>query len=56
MKEKYVTAQRVVDPEEKKICNTAYLLLCLTKVLYTTGKVVILDSDFCDLHVFVALR
>ena len=49
-------AQRQVDPEEKKIGKTGCLLLRLTKALYTTGKVVILDSGFCVLQAIIALR
>ena len=48
--------QKEVDPEERMKGNTAYLLLQLTKALYATGKVVILDSDFCVLQAIVALQ
>ena len=45
-----------VDVEEKKTGKTVCLLLCLTEALYTTGKVVILDSSFCVLYAIIALQ
>eukprot|EP00957_Ditylum_brightwellii_P135177 10306281-Ditylum_brightwellii.AAC.1 len=36
--------------------NTASLLLCLTRNLFGTGKLVILDSGFCVLQAITALK
>ena len=48
--------EKPTDPQEEKIGKTGCLLLRLTKALYTTGKVVILDSGFCVLQAIIALR
>ena len=42
------------------VCNiskgTTGLLLCLTKTLFNTGKIVVLDSGFCVLQGLVELK
>ena len=44
------------DENDKKIGKTGALLLRLCKSIYTSGKVVILDSGFCVLSAIIALR
>ena len=43
------------DPNNTTCGKTGALLLRLTKLLYSTGKVVILDSWFCVLHAIIEL-
>ena len=44
------------DPIEKKYGKTVALLLTMCKPIYSTGKVVILDSGFCVLQGIIELR
>ena len=48
--------ERPKDPIVKKYGKTVALLLTMCKPLYSTGKVVILDSGFCVLRGIVELR
>ena len=48
--------ERAVDPNDKEVGKTGALLLRLTKSIFTTGKVVILDSGFCVLRAIIELR
>ena len=48
--------ERSVDPNENKIGKTGALLLRLCQSIFTTGKVVILDSGFCVLRAIIGLR
>ena len=45
-----------IDPNDKTCGKTGALLLRLTQSIFTTGKVVILDSGFCVLKAIIALR
>eukprot|EP00559_Dactyliosolen_fragilissimus_P003377 CAMPEP_0184856392 /NCGR_PEP_ID=MMETSP0580-20130426/1583_1 /TAXON_ID=1118495 /ORGANISM="Dactyliosolen fragilissimus" /LENGTH=75 /DNA_ID=CAMNT_0027351401 /DNA_START=14 /DNA_END=238 /DNA_ORIENTATION=- len=45
-----------IDPNDRLVGKTRALLLRLCKSLYTSGKVVILDSGFCVLKAIIVLR
>ena len=47
---------RTIDPNDKKVGKTGALLLRICQSIFTTGKVVILDSGFCVLRAIVELR
>ena len=48
--------ERPKDPIVKKYGKTVALLLTMCKPLYSTGKVVMLDSGFCVLRGIIELR
>ena len=48
--------REIGKPEFHAEGNTASLLLCLTRNLFGTGKLVVLDSRFCVLQAITALK